>query len=116
MEYGEETIRPIDNTIYLVVFCAMFYGGAYPHLGNVFVFGEKSMVLVCTFLCDIVACFMCKNIKKDWFTRIKEEIVVAIAAVLIFPTMLFFRYFGWPIIAKYFMFYSKYGLLCQEVY
>ena len=69
MEYGEEAIRPIDNTIYLVVFCAMFYGGAYPHLGNVFVSGEKSMVLVCTFLCDIVACFMCKNIIKDWFKR-----------------------------------------------
>lgn len=71
---------------------------------EMFLYPERSLWFLYVLFFVTLLHVLCVRISKR--TGLKELLVVAIAAILIFPTMLFFRYFGWPIIAKYFMFYS----------
>lgn len=91
----------IPYTLWSFVQCFM---EGHIRIWEMFLYPERSLWFLYVLFFVTLLHVLCVRISKR--TGLKEEIVVAIAAVLIFPTMLFFRYFGWPIIAKYFMFYS----------
>lgn len=68
-----------------------------------FVYPERSLWFLYVLFFVTFFHLVCRWLARK--THIKEELLVAVMAILFFASMFFFRLFGWPIIAKYFMFY-----------
>lgn len=91
----------IPFTLWSIVQCLI---NGHLRIWEMFLFPERSLWFL--YVLFFVTVFHVVSIRISKRIKIKEEVFVTIVAVILLASMFVFRLFGWPIIAKYFMFYS----------